>query len=595
MTSYNLSADTYVDHADATKNFASSGVLKLRADTTSVGKKAYLAFARPFPLGVTITSAYLTIYRAGAWTGTKTVKVNRVTTAWKASTLDWSPQPTVDTANQGSLAANAGADNSKMQVDITALMQDISDGSTCTGLQITLTQDAEVSIRSKDCLDKTLAPVLEIAWTTGPVIPSSSLLPSGGQAVATSTPRLTWGYQDSADQTSYHVQVSTDGITADVYNSGVINSSDHFLDSSGHFTVGAGVTRYWRVQVWDSTGAGSGWSAWQTFTRTDLSSLTLSAPGATTDDLTPTVSWTFGGTQSRYKVVVEKLNASTGAYDPWCELSGNTTTASARVPDDKALNSADTFKFTVSVWDNVARAYDEYATVSQVTTYVRSGVPAATTTLTATAVSGTPAVLLHWTATTPDYFCLKVDGLEVMPRIVPGDVSISSYYELEYWGASPGVSHTYEIERVVDSAGVLQNSDANPTASATASPIGVFLVDQTTNLKDPTWVRILGHGDASLDLGETAATYYPVGSQSPRRIQSTLRGYEGSFSGLLDTQADRDAFLDLKGRLKELRLIMGDINIPIIMEGASSAPTPYADLIWTCSFSFFQCGEPWPV
>ena len=190
-------------------------------------------------------------------------------------------------------------------IDVSTILQAVANGGKFTGFRLTLSEDALVAIRSLEDKNSELRPKLTVTFTTAPQIPDD-LIPTGGEAVSSATPILTWGYQDKDSQGSYQVEISSDGVTADLLDTGQVVSADHFYDTStGAFTIGSGDTAYWRVTVWDSTGEASEPSPWQEFTMTALSSLTIDSPGSTTGDLTPQLEWTFGGTQAKWKVTVE--------------------------------------------------------------------------------------------------------------------------------------------------------------------------------------------------------------------------------------------------------------------------------------------------
>lgn len=601
MTTFKPSTDTYADHNQASKVLKTQARLWIRADTTNVGKRIYLGFHRPFPLGVNIISATLSLYRSGAWTGTHTVSATQIVTPWSDATLNWNNQPTIDSSHIVTVNANAGADKSVVQWDLTAMMQAVSNGSKFMGIRLAKNEDTATQFRSLEDPDTTLRPTLDIVWTYAPLIPDG-LVPTGGDSVSVASPIFRWGYQDADSQSAYQLQISSNGSTADVLDTGKVLSSDHFYDSStGSFTIAAAATRYWRVQVWDATDKVSGYTAWQTFTRTNLSSLTLNSPGSTTDDLTPNVAWTFGGTQVRWKVTLEEQDSKGKWKSPPKQLTqGTDSTTVVRILDSNALKSNGTYRVTVQVWDSVTRSQGEAATVQQVFTYARSGAPAAVTSLTATRdPNNSPGVVLAWSrSAAPDFWALKVDGVVVLPRIDVNDTHISgTNYGFTYWAPKPRVQHTYEIEAVVQSGGAaFQHSSGNQTKTLTTNPIGVWLADAYTDIINPISIQIVGNDEPSIGIGEDGTTYFPVGAQAPVRITSNIRGYEGNHAGLLQSVADVATFHTMKNRDTQLTLVMGDLVIPVRLEAVADSPTNIpGDQLWHVSFSFFQVDEPWPV
>src|SRR5690606_6780746 len=104
-------------------------------------------------------------------------------------------------------------------------------------------------------------------------------------------------------------------------------------------------------------------------------------------------------------------------------------------------------------------------------------------------------------------------------------------------------------------------------------------------------------GSLELEIREVAETFDLVRSRRPVGITDVLGGYTGNYSGAIvqrpgETGGDRGKVLDLKGRLKVLRFIAGDLNIPVRLEEVSVAPTAIpGHKMWEASFAFFQVGE----
>ena len=308
------------------------------------------------------------------------------------------------------------------------------------------------------------------------------------------------------------------------------------------------------------------------------------------------IAWTLTGrTQEAYRVLVFELPAT----GPPVQLhdSGKITSTDLFVhaPGGAHRLRARATASTLRVFDTLDRqaiALDpDYTVDTQDFSYSRSGAPAAVTALTATIVpAGGPGVQLDWTRSAqPDYFALKVNGVEVLSRIDPGDVFVSgTSYRMTYWGATPRVASTYEVEAVVDFGGALQHSDANATDSETTNPVGIWLVDEDDGLA----VKIVGNATPGLAIGESGTTHFLKGRRAPVRITDTVRGYEGDVAGQLRGKTARDDFLELKGRLKTLRLVIGDLTIRGELEDVATAPTSLTnDRLFACSFGFVQTDD----
>lgn len=597
-----IATDAHVNEAAATTNYGSLGFLSL-SNASSAHRYAFLYFPKPFPAGASILTATLNLRLKGSWSGSTTVTVKRVTAAWSESRVNYTNKPAVTTTHSASASVSGGADGDLLQINIASMLQDVASGSgTLYGLRVEISSTSVRGLYSTEAADADLRPSVDITWSEAPNDPDQ-LVPDD-QKVSSGSPVLHWRFSDPAGNTaqaSSRVQIATDsGFSSIVYDTTKTTNDEALwdLDEDGDWDpadLTDGTTLYWRVMVWDETDYASGWSDAASMTRDDLGSLSISNPGATVEDTTPTIAWSLTGeTQTAYRVSLYRVETSGALTRLWFEHA-NGTTNQVTVPNGLIV-SGKTFQVLVEVWDAEDRPFNEHLSeLSSQFTYVRDGTPDPPATLVATPEPNSPAVTLTWTrSAAPDYWCLTVDGVEVDDRIDVGDTFVSgTTYELTYWGASPRDSHTYEIEAVVSTGGgPYLHSDGNPTDTATSTPVGIWLVDD----EDGTAVQILGRDTASLAVREIATTYDVLGQRAPVRITDVIGGYTGSISGTVTSVADRDAFLELKERSKTLRLVIGDLSIPVQLEGVTASPTPNpGDAEFVISFDFFQSGAPWPV
>lgn len=603
MTLIPASIDSWVNQSAPARNYGGGVRLQLNGGAGGNDRRAFLHF-KPPPLGVTILSAKLRLFARGAWTGSQTVTARRVTGTWAEGRVTWNNQPAVVATNLASVAANALADAALIELDVTAMLQDVVNGAAFYGVRLELSADVIRQLHSSEATNANLRPVLEVEWIAAPD-PPASLSPSGGRAVSVTKPVLSWVYTDpgsgaGSEQASSQVQISSsEDFGSPLYDSGkVANTLPSWdLAATAFGGLGLGDVRYWRVRVWDETDIVSEWSEAEEFTRTAKASLSIDSPaGATVDDLTPPIDWTFGATQEAFRLLVEEVPAAGFArrQDPLFDTGRVTDTDTLFELPVGLLRTGITVRVIVRVWDEVDRETTpgdpDYVEASHEFSYARSGAPDPVTALSATPQPRSPAVLLEFERTNlPDYFSLRVDGVEVAPRIEPADVQTSpGEFALTWWAATPRVSHLYEVEAVVDSAGSLEHSDGNATDSATTDPDGIWLVDED----DGVSVRLGGQDRADFAIDETGTTFRVKGSRVPVRITEDVRGYTGSIGGLLLGKADRDAFLELKGRLKPLRLVLSDLTFPIVLEDVAPSPTPLPrDRLFSATFAFFQVGE----
>jgi hypothetical protein len=180
-----------------------------------------------------------------------------------------------------------------------------------------------------------------------------------------------------------------------------------------------------------------------------------------------------------------------------------------------------------------------------------------------------------------------------MDNIDPNTVLVDdATFSLDFWRAVPRLDQTYEVVAVVDDAGILKHSTDNPVANATVIPAGIWLADENDSLA----VCIVGIDSITAPIEESSTVYYPVARQDPVLITDGIRGYEGTVTGqfteILDTtpRAWRDNLLTLRSRRSPaLRLIFGDLNIPVSIFAIFPIPTPIPeDQVYDTGFSFFQ-------
>ena len=257
-----------------------------------------------------------------------------------------------------------------------------------------------------------------------------------------------------------------------------------------------------------------------------------------------------------------------------------------------------------SAWDTLNRANNEHQTTEQQFTYSIAGGVTAPSTMSAAVYNDgtydTPLVIITLTrATQPDYWCVKLDGVEYDSRIVASTTFVSgTTYKIYFWGAKPRVTSTLEVEAVVLSAGVYKHSTGNPTTTIKTQFIGIWVADPGTAAVQGKMVGIFGKEEVALALSEIATTYDVQGAQSPVRLTDTGQGYRGSVGGKVFSKSQRDDLLALKvlSRTQDLQLVVGDLSFPIRMEDTSVSPRPEpGDQSWDVAFAFFQSGPPWPV
>jgi hypothetical protein len=374
----------------------------------------------------------------------------------------------------------------------------------------------------------------------------------------------------------------------------------HYVDSvnfkSGNQTtfngVPTGTTYYWQARVQDQAGLWSPYSDIVAFSRQTKATTTITNPPATglITEATPPIAWTFTGQQRAFQVIITDAAGNTDAN------SGvQASTATSWAVPAKVLHDGETYTATVRVWDQHDREKvpgdTPWAADSQTFTLSQSATVAAVTAFTSTDLSPQPAAQLDWTsATMPDSYTIVRDGRTIEAELEPSLLLVSgTAYRYVDWGASPRRSHTWIVRRVVNGV----TSSGNPSAVRTLNPQGVWLIDDANDVQ----VQILGQDPGSWEMPEQAANFDVLGATRTIRITQGLQGFQGEISGTLaayggQTLAQIEAdFYAIKGRPgRPVRLVVADLNLPVIVWGLVSAPTPAPDLNRAVKFNFAQTG-----
>jgi hypothetical protein len=581
----------------------------------------YAYFSKPFPGGALILDAELTLTLAASWAGTTTITINRIVESWKESKINYTNRPSITTTHQATAAVVGGSAGQRVTVNLTSMVADVAAGAAWYGVQIQIDTTGNKYIWTSEAPNEH-GPTLDVSWALVPDA-VTDLHPADGAIVGDTTPVVTWTFRDvdgSSDQESSQVQVSTDpdDFTTPVFDSTMAANTDWQQEITSGLTDGGG-PYYWRVRVTDENGNVSPWSDVSSFTVTVKGTLTLSSPGTTVDETTPPVEWSLSsGTQEAYRVkLIDNFAVRNGGRSHIAFIQPTVIWDTGRVLSTDTLihvpagliAAPDTGAYTLElyVWDDTGRVSTPgspaYVFDSVTFTWVPGG-PTAVGSLVATADD--PGVLLTWIRSiVPDFFALRVDGDipagvdangQSWDRLLPDDyLQTGTTYALSWMGAEPGVSHTYEIMAVDNDSGVFKHSTGNPTATYTTSPLGIWLVDMDTGDR----VQILMKNDPSgqWSIGEEAQDYYPIGRRDPVHITTSVRGYEGSMTGLLvendGTTAEewKERVEGMKGRLGSdlIRLIVQGFNFPIGLGAVEISPSAVEG--YNVSFAFAQVGE----
>jgi hypothetical protein len=466
------SVDGWVDQAGSATNHGQDAYISLNGTAGSL-RYGYVFFAPPFPAtGAAVSAATMNVYLAETWSGTHTITATRITSSWAENTLTYTTAPSVSSTNSGSVTIVDGVDGQLGTIGLTSMMGDVAAGGTFYGVRLAQSGTTSLRLYGAEHPDQTKRASLDVNWSIAPEAPVN-LTPSGSYAVSPAAPIIDWEF-DSKDYTTERLQASsrvqistsTDFTSPVFYDSGTVANVQTNFDVSIAGTAGAagsliaGSTYYSRARVVDDAGQASAWSDTAQFVRQTAGTLTLTNPPAagTVNETTPPITWTFTGrTQEAYELVLNEYLSGSVPSELWRAPKTVGTATSYTLPNN-LIRSSGTYNLIARVWDTIDRQLianaTDYVEVSRDFTYTRPGGPAAVSSLTVTEGTATDAessLDVSWTyGTTPNYFSLRVNSIEVEDRLLPADVLVSgTNYTYHYWGGTPGVSSTIEVEAVV--------------------------------------------------------------------------------------------------------------------------------------------------
>jgi len=612
VTIVRSTVDTFVREDTPLKIFPNVARLNLGSPSGNT-RRSFIFFSRPFPVGATVESAVLRVTLKEAWAGSHTIHARRIITKWISNWTRWENQPDTTATNAASEVVTGGVWGDVVEIDVSAMLQDVANGGAWYGIRLTLDGNDLLSLHSSDTPQgNAFWPQLDIDWSVPPPAPSR-LQPSGGQVRGAEFPLLEWGYgvsggawensgwESGIDQASSQVQISTStDFTTPEYDSTMVANTDSQWDlaDTAYAGVPDGATRYWRVRIQNGSGINSPWSNVAEFARSEPGVLALVSPGVggEVNDTTPPISWTLtGATQTAAQVTLYELNwwGRVPVYEIWRMPRRATDETSVTLPSGYIMSGRE-YRIRVRVWDDADRVGaggdPAFQQVERDFIYVRDATPDPVDDLAVELQPQGPGVIVTWTDTVePDFYSVRVDGEEVMPRLEPADVRVEATdnFMLNLYRLSPGTEQNIEIERVVSTGGEFKHSDSDVVA-ITARAGMKYLVDETDNAD--IVVRLLGKEPADLSVGETGETFNLVGSRIPVRIVDSQRGYEGTVIGTMEDTAMRREFRRMKDRNTVVRYIQGTLNVPVILGEASVTPSPDYDM-HDLSVEIFQVGE----
>ena len=490
MTAYSIQA------AKPNQRYGQLSRLPVRFNESAVLFRAAL---HRVPAGATVTSATVEFTQWSDEGGSRTLRLRPIDEGWN-SNVTWGNRPSVG-AEVDAVTLAAPQRGATWSFDVTTEVQEVVSGQrTDRGWQLAADSAVSNTLTLKGSAASTRWPRLVVVYTMTPPAPEN-LHPASG-AVSVAKPVLTFDASDSIIALQVQVDPGMDEVTPD-FDSGTLAAAGGYLDlaDTAYAGLAADATTSWRVR--QETGGGwSDWSEWVDFTRLAKATLTITNPGATSDDGTPPVTWTFTGTQTAWEARL--LDAAGDVLDE----SGYTPgTDLAWTPERGLTTDGQVGTIELLVWDDSERVAvpgdPEYVIVTQEITYTLDPTVDPVTTLVATRAVGAPDVILTGTRTggIPDEVDVFRNGVKVA-RHVGTDVFTGTAYTITDVLPPVGKPLTYRVAPRVDGL----TASGGPTATLTVHAKGIWIVD----LED-TDNRVHLYGDVPEQAQpETAVVHTPL-------------------------------------------------------------------------------------
>lgn len=590
--------DTWAGEGNPSANHVASKSLKVR--TSSPEAFAYLFFKNPAPRGANIISAWVRVYGRDTGWGSQTMRLRRLVAGPGFGKLTYNNRPGT-TGTSIDVTQTNPADATEWAFEVTTHLQTITDGAANYGWRLeTTTSTAERQFYSLDAPRN--RPTLTVQWSDKPDAPTD-LSPAGGRAVSVSHPVLRFSYNDPSGQdplSAVQVQIDAAGnFVTPGFDSGEVSATEPELDLASTAYAGLSdlASTQWRVRVKDAVGNLSLWSDPATFSRDNQGSLAINNPAASPNNVvtepTPPFAWALTGeTQEAWANAVLDAATNVELYNTGKTLGADTS----HTPPGGVLKDGRTYRLRVRTWDTKDREATPGAPVyvEQVRDFTlvdEAGVTGPGT-LTADQDGDTPWVVLTFTRSSfPDSWVVRRGGVVIADNLDPADTFTSgTTHTFTDYTAARGVAYTYRVQAVVNG----QASSGGPTDTVTTDAEGTWLADPDEDL-----FVMFRAGSIEAANGEVAEVFTPLSRSRPTRITQSLRGLEGTLSGMLVNAVGRtiaeweaDLMVMKSTPDRRLRLAVSDLNIPVVIGAITTLPIAHTrGEAKRVDVAFWQTGE----
>lgn len=560
---------TAVQVRDVKPTLAYGVPASLRLDSGSDMGLLRASMPSGIPANAVVSSASLVVAQRDAWAGSRTLTVRRNAAKFTTgTTFNTKPSLTGTAVDVTQSDTAAGATWSfNVATDVQAF---ISGTATNYGWRLTTSDATARTVYGSQA--PTAQPYLLVEYLV-PAEAPTDLHPSGG-AVSLAKPTLT--FTGDPDMTHLQVQIdaAADEVTPD-FDSGEVPATAGVLDlaSTAYAGLSNTASTQWRVRVRNPLGL-SGWSEWASFSRADFPTLTITAPGATTADGTPPVTWTFAGQVAWQAFLFDAAGKQLATSDP------QVGTTQAWTPPKGLTDNGQAGTVEVHAFDAVDReatpGAPAYAVDTQPFTVALSGSVGVMDSLTATQDGTTPGVVLAGVraAGIPDEVGIYRDG-SLVARMPGTEVFTGTAFTWTDYTAAMNHPATWRVAPIVNG----NTASGGPTATLTPQCRGIWLIDPDADLQAVLW----GDDDDGWGPRDVAVTQTPIGPDaevSRRRLLRLPRSRTES-GPVLDVgdQSAADTILALETFAENdaghvYRLVLGDLNLPVIVGDIAHGPTP---------------------
>lgn len=508
---------------------------------------AFFRFLIDVPRGETLVSAELLTTDEDTLSGSRTRTVQAMVPTGDFRDLNWNNRPSV--------AAGAAVAVTQSGASRTWVHNVTADAVANVGGRVTWRMHTNEATKRwlRGSRDNVGYPRLRLVTEVASSVPTN-VSPSG--VVATSKPFVSWLGVPGVTKVQVQIDEADGDFSTPVFDSGEVSSSKHELNLAATAFAGltAGVEYDLRAQYRTAAGQ-SGYSEPVSVTFVPVASSPITNPDTSDADPTPPVVWTPIPNQTAWQVrvlragkVIDDSGKRPGADGSW------TPTKGAVIPGEAITR-------TRWLWDEVDRVNNAnaptYSSASVTTTWDKTATVAPVDMVVVSQPIGLPCAVPAWTRTAgvPDQVAITHGGkTDYLDGVDSGTKRL--------WTLRPNTPLDVEVAAVVNG----KHSTNNPTRRVQLEVTGVWLVDPETG----RGFVLSGTDGLTIAYGGVTTTHTPLTAAALVTRTSALRGAEGSVRGWIDTHPEKseeeqvDDLWWLRERpAKTLRLIMGDLNIPV--------------------------------